>query len=78
MLKSLFLENLALDWMINKPLTPAKENCNKPITDKYLTTRYSRRQNLDSTRKIFLSHSVAKQTYERESSDMSSQNGGKT
>ena len=50
MLKSLFLENLALDWMINKPLTPAKEKCDKPITDKYLTTWYSRRQDLNSAR----------------------------
>ena len=51
MLKSHFLENLAIDWMINKPLTPAKEKCDKPITDKYLTTWNSRRQNLNSARK---------------------------
>ena len=44
MIKDHFLEILALDWMIDKPLTTDKKKPNKPIEDKHLTTWCSWRQ----------------------------------
>ena len=44
MINDHFLEILALDWMIDKPLTPDKEKSIKPIEDKHLTTWCSWRQ----------------------------------
>ena len=44
MINDHFLEIMALDWMIDKPLTPDKEKSNKPIEDKHLTTWCSWRQ----------------------------------
>lgn len=63
-----YIHLLALDWMIDKPLTPDKKKSNKPIEDKHLTTWCSWRQ-IRTLLKSF--HSVAKQAYERESSGMS-------
>jgi len=54
MINDHFLEILALDWMIDKPLTPDKKKSNKPIEDKQLTTWCSWRQIRILLKKVFI------------------------